>query len=317
MRVSEYLIRMYEPEDWHHSIDEGTQVVNSFILPMGPHQKNEFSDTVYNSVVEVPYHEHSKGFETFFVAKGKVQCTVRGKRFILEAGDILHLPPYVAHGFKHLEGGTVWRECFLDIGIAQKVINRARIKDNYGDLFNDPEFQTVYMKDYGRIMRATPSPEDVDKREMWEVRAPGFAYNTFQRKGLVLRLVVGRWELNGIKEIWEAVADKGVFVKWEYPHPEHELYYIASGRFRFKVMGSEFEAYPDCLVSIPPYSVFELESLEDGSKLYDCGGSARLLDLLEDLRAYKANEPQKLTDKAFVKQLTSYTDCWVTEFGRK
>ncbi|MCL1828437.1 MAG: hypothetical protein FWG32_02960 [Oscillospiraceae bacterium] len=82
-------------------------------------------------------------------------------------------------------------------------------------------------------------------------------------------------------------------------------------------MGREFEAYPDCLVSIPPYSVFELESLEDGSKLYDCGGSARLLDLLEDLHACREHEPEKLKNKGFIKQLLRQTGCWVTEFGRR
>jgi len=317
MRVSNYLIRMYEPEDWLRTVDEGTQVVNDFVFPMGPHEKNEFSDTIYHVNAEVPYHEHRKGHETFFVPKGRVECVVRGKRFVMEAGDILHLPPYVAHGFKHLEEGTVWRELFHELDMAQRIVNKNRIKNNYGDLYDDPEFQTIYQGDYNRIMRTAPIPEDVDKREMWEMRTPGFSYNTFTRDGLILKLVVGRWELGGIKEIWEAGLDKGVYAKWEYPHPEHELYYITKGRFRFKVMSDEFEAYPDCLVSIPPYSLFELEALEDGSKLYDCGGSARLLDLLEDLGAYEIREPEKLKDKSFVKQLLRHTDCWVTGFGRK
>ena len=108
-----------------------------------------------------------------------------------------------------------------------------------------------------------------------------------------------------------------MYTKWEYPHPEHELFYIAKGRIRFKVMEDVFDAYSDCLVSIPPYSVFEMEVLEDGSRMYDCGGSARLLDLLEDLRAWRKNDPARLEDKAFVRRLLRHNDCWVTGFGRR
>lgn len=40
-----YLIKMNAPKDWIRHWDEGTQVVNDFILPRGPHEKDEMSDT--------------------------------------------------------------------------------------------------------------------------------------------------------------------------------------------------------------------------------------------------------------------------------
>ena len=60
-----FLIRMNEPEDWLRHWDEGTQVVNDFIFPQGPYEKDEMSDTIYHEGATVGYHQHQKGYETF------------------------------------------------------------------------------------------------------------------------------------------------------------------------------------------------------------------------------------------------------------
>ncbi len=311
-RLSKYLIRMFEPSDWLRTYDEGTQNVNDFILPSGPHEKNEMSDTVYHKGGQVGYHEHRSGFETFFVRKGRVQCTVRGKRFVINEGDIIHLPPYVAHGFVHLEEGTVWRELFQEINLAQQIANKNLINRHYPEYFEDPEFQDFYQGAYrGRIVRQTPAPVDVPKESMHEVRTPGFAYSTYSFDGLVMRLIIGRWECNGVKEVWEANMEKGLEIHWDYPFPEPNLFYIRSGRIKFNVLGEEFEATDDCLVHIPPYAKHFLEVLED-AKVYDCGCSARLLDLLEDIESLKAYSPEKLEDAEYMKKFMRRYECFVT-----
>lgn len=98
-----YVIDMMNPKDWLRHYNEGEEVVNDFILPRGPRQKDEFSDTIYHAGTEVPYHCHRHGFETFEVAKGSVDCVVDGRHFIAQAGDLIHLPPNTAHGFVFLE----------------------------------------------------------------------------------------------------------------------------------------------------------------------------------------------------------------------
>ena len=92
-----FLIRMNEPEDWLRHWDEGTQVVNDFIFPYGPYEKNEMSDTIYHEGATVGYHQHQKGYETFQIARGSVECVIRGKRFVAHAGDIIHLVPYIRY----------------------------------------------------------------------------------------------------------------------------------------------------------------------------------------------------------------------------
>ena len=140
--ASKYLIRMNDPADWLRTYDEGTQQVNDFILPIGPYEKNEMSDTIYHKNASVDYHEHAKGFETFFIREGRVECVIRGQHFIAEKGAILHIPPYVAHGFVFLEEGTVWRELFQEINMAQGIMNKNRIKGNDDELYDDQNVRT-------------------------------------------------------------------------------------------------------------------------------------------------------------------------------
>lgn len=91
------VIKMMDPSDWIRHYNEGDEVVNDFVLPRGPRQRDEFSDTVYHANTEVGYHWHHRGFETFEIAAGSVDCVVNGKRFIAEAGDIIHpaMPPFI------------------------------------------------------------------------------------------------------------------------------------------------------------------------------------------------------------------------------
>lgn len=107
-----YLIKMNDSSDWIRHWDEGTQVVNDFILPRGPHEKDEMSDTIYHKDATVPYHQHRKGYETFEIAAGSVECFMRGKRFIASAGGYhphraLYAPriPFSGGGY-HLEGAV-------------------------------------------------------------------------------------------------------------------------------------------------------------------------------------------------------------------
>ena len=39
----------------------------------------------------------------------------RMKKCIIERGDIVHIRPYVNHGYRYLEENTIWREMFQDM----------------------------------------------------------------------------------------------------------------------------------------------------------------------------------------------------------
>ncbi len=305
------LMHMHDPKDWLRHWDEGTQVVNDFILPRGPHEKDEVSDTIYHKDAIVPYHEHSKGTETFLIARGSVECTIRGRRFIANAGDIIHLPPYTPHGFHFLEEGTIWRELFQEINMAQGIYEKNTVKGNYLELMDDPEFMKMYRMGHGGIAREQPAPVDVDKHQMHEVRTPEFSFMTYEGNGFTLKQKVGRWECGGVKEVWQADLKKGLKVSFDYPHRNWELYYVAKGKVCFTVEGEEYLATDECLVHIPPYHKHTIEVLED-SEVFDYGGETFTMDLLEDYNAIKTNTPEKLNDAEYMTNIFHRHGCYIT-----
>lgn len=315
--ISKYLIRCYEPEDWVRHVDEGTQDVNDFILPLGPRERNEMSDTIYHAGTDVPYHEHSRGTETFFIARGCLDATIRGKRFRVNTGDILHIPPYTPHGFVFLEEGTVWRELFQDINMQQGILNKNMVKSHYPELYDDPEFMAVYREANGSFPRETPVVEDVDGSTMHELRTPEFSFNTFHFDGCEMRLKVGRWECDGVKEVWQLLLDKGVTVEFDDPHPYFELYYIWKGSVKFKVLDEEFVAEANSIVHIPPYAKHSFEVLEDGTEMFDNGCETRMLSLLEDWNSIQKNDPKRLEDPAARKKFLHKYKCFVTNYYKK
>lgn len=287
-----YIIKMLDPADWLRHYDEGTQDVNDFILPRGPRQQDEMSDTVYHKDAEVPYHQHPKGFETFEIARGSVECVVNGQHFVAQARDIIHLTPYTSHGFRFLEEGTIWRELFQEIDMSGGILEKNLVKKNYPEMLEDKEFMELYRAGKS-LSRETPVPVDVPREQVPQVRTPDFAIVKYEDEGFSLKLKVGKWETNGCKEIWHADLKKGLFVDYAYPHPGYELLYVKSGKLEVKIMDETYIVEGDTLIDIPPYHIYSIRILEDAA-LYNYGGAHDLMAMLEDLRAVKQNDPQRI-----------------------
>lgn len=308
-----YLINAYDQNDWLFELDDGTECVHQFTLPVGPYEKNEMSDTIYHAGDSAAYHQHAEGYETFFIVKGAVEVNIRSKRCVLSPGDIIHLVPNTPHGFVYLEEGTVWRELFQGVNMAQGTVNKNHIKDNFDGLYFQPEFRRKYLGLAKNIARQAPVCQDVPKESLHEIRTPDFAFNQYNFPGVELKLKVGRWECANVKEIWHASLKKGVKIAWDEPYGEWELFYVTEGKIKFTVMGEEFVAGPDSIVHIPPYHTHSIEVLEDGA-LYDCGCPVNLLALLEDYTAFMAREPARLEEKQALRDFLFQYNCHVTSF---
>lgn len=319
-----YLVRCEEASDWVRHVDEGTQIVNDFYLPQGPFEKNEMSDTIYHAGTKVNYHEHSQGYETFFIARGSVECTIRGKKAVAQTGDIVHLPPYTPHGFVFLEEGTIWRELFQEINMQQGILNKNMILKHYPDLYEDPEFIGMYREANGSFVREKEVQDIapvVPKSEIPEIREPGFAWARHCGDGWELKLKVGRFECNGAKEVWEANLDEGITIEYQDPHPYFELYYITKGKVRFTILEgfvdeAVFVAEAGSIVRIPPYAKHKIEVVE-AAQLFDNGCEIRLMSMLEDLAAIRTARPQVLEDPVMKKKLLRKYKCFVTAFYKK
>lgn len=313
-----YVIRMMEPGDWLRHYNEGDEVVNDFILPRGPRQKDEFSDTVYHKGASVPYHWHQHGFETFEIARGSVDCVIDGKHFIAKEGDLLHIPPYTAHGFVHLEEGTIWRELFQEMDMSGGIFEKNIVNAYYEPMKEDAAFMAMYRA--GKTMRreepAVWKQPPVDHSTVFQCRTPDFAWVRHEGEGYSLKLKIAKWETNGCKEIWHADLKKGLKVEYGYPHRGYEMLYVKSGKLEVTIDHSYETAEPqtftvgaDTIVDIPPYHTYTIRVLED-TALYNYGGEHDLQACLEDLESVKRDAPERIAKPedylAFVRQYGVY-----------
>jgi len=309
-----YVINCYDSNDWLFQLDDGIEDSRHFTLPLGEFEKNEMSDTLYHEGGVVPYHQHNKGYETFYIARGSVEAIVRGKRCLLGVGDILHLAPTTPHAFKYLEEGTVWRELFQEIHMVYRAKNKHWINENYEGLYMDPVFRAKYMKN--ELLREEPvCIQDVDKSELHEVRTHDFGFSVFSFDGIELRHKVGRWECNNVKEIWQAIMQKGVKVGWSMLHSEPELFLVEKGAVKLTVMGEEYIARADSVIDIPPYYPFTIEVLEDDSIIYDLDCSAHMLSMLEDLQSVRKNDPHRIDTPEKLHAFMEKYSCYATEYS--
>ena len=310
-----YVIDMMDPKDWARHYNEGDEVVNDFILPRGPMQQDEFSDTVYHAGTEVGYHWHKKGVETFEIAAGSIDCIINGVHFIGQTGDIIHLPPYTSHRFIYREEGTIWRELFSEIDMSGGILEKNIVNHYYADFKEDPEFMAMYRegKTMGREAPVAESIPLVDHSQSYNCRTPEFSWKTYEGQGYTLKMKVGRWENNGCKEIWHVDAKKGLKVDFDYPHAGYEMLYIQHGKVKLTVDKTYESAEPqswivtgDHIIDVPPYHCYHLEFLED-TALYNYGGRHYLMNCLEDLASVEATKPETIADpKARLSFLRKY-----------
>lgn len=173
-----YLVRCEEASDWVRHVDEGTQIVNDFYLPQGPFEKNEMSDTIYHAGTKVNYHEHSQGYETFFIARGSRRVHhPRQKGSGADRGYRTPAALYpswlrISGGGHHLAGAV------QEINMQQGILNKNMILKHYPDLYEDPEFIGMYREANGSFVREKEVQDIapvVPKSEIPEIREPGFA----------------------------------------------------------------------------------------------------------------------------------------------
>lgn len=285
----QYVIKMMDPADWKCHYNEGDEVVNDFVLPRG-YEMKEFSDTVYHAGTVVPYHQHFKGYETFEIAQGRMDCVVDGKRFIGEAGDIIHLPPYTSHSFIWLEEDTIWRELFHDINMAGGINEKNMVNTYYASFKEDPDFMEMYRAGKS-FAREAVNHDDLplyDHKDVFQVRTPEFAWKTYEGEGFSLKLKVEKFETGGVKEIWYADCKKGLTVEYKYPHKGFELLYVKSGKLELTIDHEHGHPEPQTfivegssVIDIPPYHTYTIKILED-TAIYNYGGEADLKAYLED-----------------------------------
>ena len=314
-----YLIDLLDPECYlsvsqlfEHETGELAEDQRIISLPEGPNEIFDFTDTIMYRTAK--YHEHSVGWETFFITTGCCELTVGGKTCLLEPGDIIHVQPWQAHQM-HFPKPTVYRGIFHGINMSGSVMSLAYISKVNPDLMRrrmTPEGRYLMRRD--NIIRETPVSVFVPKEEVSAARTPDKPLNTFELDGVVMKQYTGRWENNGISELWKAEMVDGFTVEFHNDNPNADMFYITEGNVKFTVAGEEFIAYHDCLVKIPKFTPRAFTA-QGPAVMYDLAGMTHWLDLLEDAKSIKMNAPERWADKEVIADLKERNKYYVEFLG--
>lgn len=284
-----------------------------FLMPEGPHQLNEAGDVFYIKDATVAYHDHERGFETFLIDGGAVEATLNHKRCVLEKGDLMHIRPGVHHGFHHLVENTIWREVFQDIEMYSSCNQRDILIALRPDITEDPEFQAMRRKRLGTNYRESPLPRDVDKHSIPQVRAKGCSLRSFRFPGMELNLKVGRWENEGVREIWEFRLEKGLTLDFAQPFDSSPLYAVMEGSVEASLFDGldVYTAQTRDFLHIPAYTPHSLTMLED-TVLLAYNVHSELLCALEALQAGFTCQPERRSQWPWITNTLQSYDCWLT-----
>ena len=300
------------PSPGGHIMEENRVVM----MPEGEHRLFAFTDAVMHYVPDMSggEHVHHDGYETFFVDSGHMNFYSLGQYCELRKGDFVHIQPHVTHGMLFHED-TRYRGIFQDWAII----------DNFAELFAlraiDPD-ASQKMAEQGVSLGGgmdmhfleKMNYEKVSPEQINAVRNPSRPMKQFNFDGVTLKMMVGRWECGGVREIWRVEMDKGFHAEWDdYPAID-DLFYVTDGTVKFKVYDKEYTAYTDCLVKIPKLAPRSIIAESDAA-MYDIGGLAQWYAFMRDYTAMLENAPDRAKDPDVIKALKKRTNFYVKSYG--
>ncbi len=313
-----YLINLLDPADYLSvsqmfnpetgALEEDQRIIS---LPEGPHMMFDIVDTIMYGTAR--YHEHSVGWETFFITSGCCDLTIRGKTCRLVPGDIIHVQPWMGHQMSFPEP-TVYRGIFHDINMSGTLKGLAYIREVNPKQLEGLAALQRYLMRADNIIRETPVSVVVPASEVPEARTPDNPLRVFAFEGITLKQYTGRWENNGLTELWKAEMEDGFTARFFEDDPNTDMFYITEGNVKFSVAGEEFVATHDCLVKIPGYAPRSFTA-QGKAVMYDLAGITHWLDFLEDYTSIRINDPERHMNKDAMAALKAKYNCQVESAG--
>jgi len=221
------------------------------------------------------YHYATEGEKTYIVIKGSARVIMNGKMFILNEGDIFNAEAWCPYSLTLLEDNTIVRE-ISGVG-------------------HGPD----------QILPDPASCIDVDKAFINEVACKDKGIYKYEAEGITLLMKVGRWQLDGSREIWECRIANGYRLAFNDHSDRESLYMIRGGLFRVKVDGKEYiaGANGDDIARIPAKTSHSFTALSDECVLLLFDVSCHLFRLLEMVEAAQDYFPEKLNEQEYIDHL--------------
>ena len=321
----EYLIDLEDEANWADisgmDLPTGERVEDgkAFILPdVSGHRFFAMTGNVWHKLPNflTPYHLHYKGYETFFIKSGLLELHVCGQKCKVGPGSIIHYQPYQAHGLRFLERcearGFFQEYDMLDNSQASGVLAaydpgaRKRLMEA---MMKSPEGRDGYECE-------TLEYEEVPIEEMRAVRLPDHPLAKFSLDGITMKMMIPRWELGGLREVWRFEMEKGFHAETvEFPS-YRQLFYLTEGEVTFKIYDEEFTAKGDSLIDIPKTIKHSMIAKTD-AVMYDVGGMSCWYTFMHDYTAVKKNKPEKLNDSDYIAELIKRNKIQIKSYGKK
>jgi len=258
---------------------------------MEVNQINEVSDYITHRDDKVKYHFHVHGTELFVITKGSVDAILGGRQCKADEGDMLLVKPFMPHAFKYLEEGTTWQEIIQKLSLFEQERGWARIVKNCPEKLEDADFMHQFKLHNGRVDYAEINAletERVPKSAMTGLVAKGEYYKKYSFAGIDCMLKYPRWELEGVKEVWEFRLDKDVRIDWADHYYDSELFAVRQGSVKVEVQDYEDKiAAAGDVISIPNYTAHSITALEPDTIIQDFNCRSQLFLMLENISISK------------------------------
>ena len=320
-----YLIDFDDKSNWIYELNndsptgERIEDIRGYIQPdVSGNRFYSMTGNVWHPLPDflTPFHMHYRGYETFFIKSGSLELHAIGQQCRVGPGSIIHYQPYQAHGLRFLEKlearGFFQNYDMIDTSEATALM-----------VEYEPEARKRLMEErklfpQGRDICEceTLEYEKVPVEEMRAVRLPDHPLAKFMLDGITMKMMIPRWELGGLREIWRFELKEGFHAETvEFPSIRH-LFYMTEGEVAFKIYDDEFIAKGDCMIDIPKTIKFSITAKTDAA-IYDVGGLSCWYTFLHDYMAVKKNSPEKYNDSNYIAELKKRNSIQIMSFGHE
>ena len=315
----EFLIHI-TPESCYADIDEMPDSEDNrsrskhYIKASGRHEINQVNEANYFVGTKVPYHEHKTAYETFLVEKGAIEVLTRSRKAVARKGELIHIQPYVPHSIKPLEDDSTIRAYHHGHSLLEDQMDNRRFRETYPELAKSPDIrQQIAPREQTSIWFDYEVPQfmDVPVNEFPEIRTFGESLAEFNFDKLNLKLKIGRWEMGGVKEIWQLHMKAGCSFSWVPTNIFNLLYDVYDGSVEVRPDGMDpFVANTRDMIHVPRYLGGSITALKD-TVLFDIGCQGYMMQYLDEVNSIKASAPEKLQDEECLRRLMKKYDFYV------
>lgn len=261
----------------------------------------------------VSNHKHADAYESFLVTRGSIAFTVEGERILMRPGDMVHIPPHVAHKSEYLEEGTSFLSFFHNVNYFGLQADENTYRKYAPELLKDDAFVSEFWTKHNFIdVNAPPDTESEDGKPY--LRRQGESLYTSIDEVGIARMKVAPWESDNVYQVWELVMNTGPLISGHLHRYGWEVFVMIQGAVEFTVGETMQLAKPGDVVLVPPFTPHAMNMLEQDTTCMIYMQNYQFYRAKCEKAILRANEPEKYADPDFMRSLNEQYDSFEYEY---